>query len=253
MLCFPVLRKTRLTDFEWHVATTANRTLARVWNIIFSALDGDNDIAQLVNHRVIWMPSHRAVAAIGYVFKSNGKFITAIDWRANRLVDVLARLGAQQHCAPDLAISTFNRALAAAEFLAALAGTVTHRANHHVIDVLHKSGEQGHSVVRDSCPGVRPFKNVKRMRAVEGNDKPCTATCQVSEVHPGTCSSLVPRMRSVQALRAAKDKKARKEAEFRNEDLFQASWRENRAKRPAPIPPPMTAKERIEVLRRRIL
>jgi hypothetical protein len=237
------------------LATSANRALARVWNLIFPAIDGE-PYETLANQKVVWMPSHRTTASIGCIMKSNGKFITALDWRANRLVDKLAKLGAQQHCVPDLAIDTFNAASAAAEYCAALVGTVTFKANHHSIEVTRKNGSQGMSIVRDSLPGKRPPKPQKRKEVPEAdsNAQPMHATTSVSaSVHQSRpMHSEEPRVRSVQALQAAQFKKARLQAEAIQEQSFQAARRESRDKRPPPAPPLMTAKDRMEALRRRV-
>jgi len=238
------------------LASSANRPLARVWNFIFSTIDGE-PFETLANRKVVWMPSHCTTAAIGRVMKSNGMLITALDWRSNRLVDELAKLGAQQHCVPDLAIQKFNAASAAAEYFAALVGTVTYRSNHHSIEVTRKNGSQGTSIVRDSLPGKRPPKPQKRKEApdADSNTQPTHALNSASaSVHqPQSMHSSEPRVRSVQALQAAKFKKARLQAEATQEQSLQAAWRENRDKRPPPAPPLMTAKDRIEALRRRVL
>jgi hypothetical protein len=236
------------------LATAANRSLARIWNLIFNVLDGGCHAA-LANSRVVWMPSHRTVASIGNVRKSNGKFITALDWRANRLVDKLAKLGAQQHCVPDLAVDKYNAAMAAAEYFAALVGTVTFKANHHLVQVTRRSGSQGFSTVRDSLPGPRPHRPYKRKAESEavGSPLPPPPVSTTGCHQPGLSSSDVPKVATAQALYAARVKKARLQTELSAEQRFQSAWRENRDKRSASAPSRTTAKDRIDALRRRIL
>ena len=48
----------------------------------------------------MWMPAHQGAAAIDVKMKSNGHPINRIDWRANRLVDGLAKLSASANATP---------------------------------------------------------------------------------------------------------------------------------------------------------
>jgi hypothetical protein len=116
-------------------AGASHKPLARLWNMIFPLCD-DMVCASIINKLLIWMPSHNAVSSIGTALRSDGKYVTAIDWRANRLVDRLAKLAAAQHGVPDIAMRIFGQAHKAAEYCAAFLGTVTHRANHHSIEVV---------------------------------------------------------------------------------------------------------------------
>ena len=43
---------------------------------------------------LVWMPAHQTSAAIGVQTLSNGDKLSATDWRANRLVDALAKQAA---------------------------------------------------------------------------------------------------------------------------------------------------------------
>ena len=106
-------------------ATSAKMGLARIWRMVAHTLDGN--IAQLATEKKLsWMPAHQPPAAIGVALKSNGRTISAVDWRANHLVDGLAKLAAAEgastiqeanlihsaevlvkHCAGQLAASTF--------------------------------------------------------------------------------------------------------------------------------------------------
>ena len=54
----------------------------------------DNDITRLSPY-LTWMPAHISKGAIGTRKKSNHREVTAVDYRANRLVDLLAKLGTQ--------------------------------------------------------------------------------------------------------------------------------------------------------------
>ena len=173
-----------------------------------------------------------------------------------KVLNKLAKLGAQLHCVPDLAIQNYNSAMAAAEYVAALAGTVTHKANHHVVEVIRSNGTTAQTVVRESLPGVRPHTCTKREVILEAATEPpshvpashVTVSHFISPVH-----MIEPRIRSVRVSQATKHKRARLHAELCEEQRFEASWREHRDKRPKPAPPPMTAADRMEALRRRAL
>ena len=114
------------------------------------------------------MPAHKSASAIGTCIGSDGNFVTAIDWRANRLVDYFAKLAARVHCVPDLASTLFKQAMHAAEYCAAFLGTVTHKANHHKVLLTKPNGLQAHTFCRDSAPGKRPSKvSVAHIRGLQ--------------------------------------------------------------------------------------
>jgi len=74
-------------------ATDGSRQLARMWKAIAANLGAD--ISALVLHgRLTWIPAHLPYSAVGERTLPCGARLTAIDWRANRLVDMLAKLGA---------------------------------------------------------------------------------------------------------------------------------------------------------------
>ena len=86
-------------------ATHHDRLLARVWSKI-AHIVGD-DLASIVSSgQVVWMPAHKSHLAVGVAVKSNGQLLTTIDWRANRLVDSLAKAAATSLAAP-CSVSTF--------------------------------------------------------------------------------------------------------------------------------------------------
>ena len=71
-------------------ASQATRMLAQVWSRIEVLLDGD--LTSLVTSgQLSWMPAHGTVASIGVARRSDGLPITAVDWRANRLADAIAK------------------------------------------------------------------------------------------------------------------------------------------------------------------
>ena len=109
----------------------------------------------------------------------------------------------------------------------------------------------GMTTVRDSDPGKRPPKPLKR------KDNPLPASSSTASTDAGTVAASVilpslSRVVSAQAMHAGKLNRARHNVEARQEQDFQAAWRENRDKRPL-APPPVSAKDRIDALRRRVL
>ena len=107
-------------------ATSGCKRLARVWTRIFAALDGD---AASAVQRLMWMPAHGSVASIGSTRKMDGSFVTAVDWRANRLVDAQAKSAASFDRMPSEVLKRVAVGRLA-EFSAALLGTVTEAANN---------------------------------------------------------------------------------------------------------------------------
>ena len=148
-----------LTFYEAGLALAAasHRPLARLWNMISPMCDGYAS-SQVLKILLIWMPAHKSVSAIGQLYRSDGLSVSAIDWRANRLADSLARLAASRYGVPDLAYDLFRGAQQAAEYCAALLGTVTFAANNHRVEVIKPSGDLGFATRRDSAAGKRPAK-----------------------------------------------------------------------------------------------
>ena len=112
-------------------ATAASNTaLVRVWLLIYNCLE-DNFRPNMFSGLVIWMPAHGAVHTIGCARKSNSDAIRGIDWRANHLVDGLAKLAAFGVRVPIEAVSVINAGSTAAEFTACQVGCTTHAADNH--------------------------------------------------------------------------------------------------------------------------
>jgi len=134
-----------------HKALGANRPLARAWAVIAAALDGD--LANLTREKkLVWLPAHQTTAAIGERLLSNGRLFSAIDWRANRLVDALAKKAAAERQAPAAITRLLGSAKAAVRHAAALLGEVTHAANNHRTNVTGPDGSVHVKVVRDAMP-----------------------------------------------------------------------------------------------------
>ena len=74
-------------------ATNGARQLARTWKDIANNM-GENISALVEMHLLSWIPAHLPYAAVGERMLPCGRRPTALDWRANRLVDALAKMGA---------------------------------------------------------------------------------------------------------------------------------------------------------------
>ena len=137
-----------------HKATAADKILARIWNGIAGALDGD--VHRLVRDRLLtWLPAHQSSAAIGNRLLSNGREMSAADWRANRLVDALAKQAASIRQAPQAITSIIGSGRAASRHAAALLGQVTHAANHCQVSEELPDGTIVVKTRRDTAPRPR--------------------------------------------------------------------------------------------------
>jgi hypothetical protein len=139
----------------------ANKKLAHIWARIAAILDGN--VASLIEGELlIWMPAHGSMTTIGRAMKSYDRVVTAIDWRANRLADALAKsaVGKVSACI------NADKLLSAAELLvkheAALVGVVTRAANEHVIEVTSAEGSVTKRSMRDSTGCKRARRSCAR-------------------------------------------------------------------------------------------
>ncbi len=135
-------------------ATDAKSPLARTWAMAFNALECDYCSPEQI-HRLEWMPAHKSAAAIGVVRNSNGQRMTAVDWRANRLVDALAKHAAQQHRVQGAVTKKLDVAAEAVEFYAARLGAITFAANHYKVATVLPDGTTTWNTRRDST-AIRP-------------------------------------------------------------------------------------------------
>ena len=132
-------------------ATAASRLLARIWNLIFEALDGVVPEG-FVHGRMRWMASHGTRATIGVATLSDGSPVTRGQWRANRLVDALARCAAEGVRVPAQARRLFKTAEQATRHEAAVLGLATHAANNHTISAVRPDGSYFWATRRDAYP-----------------------------------------------------------------------------------------------------
>ena len=121
-------------------ATSASRPLARLWRSIQDSLDGD--IFTLIDQDLLsWILAHLSIKAVGERRLPDGSRLSMIDWRANRLVDVLAKFGASKFCPSEDVQTILKSATVLAKHMAAQLGEVTHVANHFEIEETMSDGK----------------------------------------------------------------------------------------------------------------
>jgi hypothetical protein len=241
--CYNVLRA--ISDGRGKMMA-ASSPLARVWMTAFNILD---DYGAYELDKVTWMPAHNGQGSIGRVFASNGKPLTAVQWRANRLVDLLAKSAARPRRLPREARKLVETAAAALEYSLAKLGAVTHAANHYRVSTVLNDGSTTYSNKRDSS-GMQPTakkravgQELKRQRR-SGTDVvviPAAGLVDLGDI----CLDAERTCRSASRKRKADDLEASREL------LFQEYWSANR---PALKPkPPGEATARFDALRARVI
>ena len=92
------------------------------------------------------------MTAIGERRLSNGIRLSAVDWRANRLVDVLTKQAAATRQAPASVLQMLKSAKAAVRHSAAQLGEVIYSANNHRVVVTMPDGSQIARIICDAKP-----------------------------------------------------------------------------------------------------
>ena len=108
--------------------TDHDKALARTWSLIVHALDNN---FEEIRQRLKWVPSHTAAANLSQTRDSDGLPITPLMWRANRLVDALAKRAAAGERAPSWAMQLIAEAGSLVRHAATKLGVITYGANHH--------------------------------------------------------------------------------------------------------------------------
>ena len=179
------------------VARGPKRPNARTWSMVYGIID-DPSAHQTALRQLVWMPAHgTAEATVGRAYRSDGRVVTAVDWRANRLVDAAAKAAAGQERVSGGCRITLKQALKAAEYGAAVAGTTTHAANNLRVQVTTASGSTTTVTRRDSTATRGPTARMGRATAARQCppiDAPRMATVAA------TCDSrtLLPNLRDAQ-------------------------------------------------------
>ena len=151
------------------------------------------DISCIVSDgRLVWMPAHLSRKMVGEIKLGNGQRLSHIDWRANRLVDKLAKLAAWAAADTTSCFEVLKGGEAAAAHAAIVLGIVTHAANNHRTAERQPDGSVKHTVLRDSVD--KPKHTATRHQAAlrETLDEPSGSPCGPQERQPSSAGSAGP-------------------------------------------------------------
>jgi hypothetical protein len=131
---------------EW--ASDPCRPLARLWKPIFE------DPGHTGPGMLAWMPAHTAASAVGVAKRSDGTILTAVDRRANALVDGFAKLAAGEQQVPRYIAKLFKAAEIAIEHADAAIGVTCKAANNALVPHETRNDDGSVNLVkkRDSIP-----------------------------------------------------------------------------------------------------
>ena len=176
-------------------------------------------------HELVWMPAHGSAGTIGSATMSNGEKVGPLHWRANRLVDLLAKSAARPlrvHCKVRKLIQTASHAL---EYSLAKLGVVTHAANNFETTVVLPDGHRSTQTLRDSAGMKAPHSRTSGMKRERVQDTTIhenvarSTLCVRVDVVVGV-SSVAKRRKS-----AVRIKEAALEYEADYERRFMESWK----------------------------
>ena len=174
-------------------AAGANKPLARIWRCIANTLGGCFR-PMVEEDKLVWMPAHTSTGDVGEAKLSNGTRLSMVDWRANRLVDALAKMSAleAQHI-PEV-IKLLKGAEAAVKHAAKLLGRTTHAANNHAVVVEDVNGKQVTKITRDAMQAEhKPKRRLSPDRV--GTQSQCRKAEQ-SESTGNGCTLLPPPLKA---------------------------------------------------------
>ena len=168
----------RTAEAGFCAATGPRMANARIWKLIDDLMDGQ---AAPLRRSLVWMPAHTSIDQCMHRQRSDLKSVTAIDWRANQLADVLAKEAAKDDPRRRAAAKYISNAKRALLHHAAILGMATYEANDHKIDRESIDGSIKEVIVRDSTSLPANAKRTRRLpagikrKAAASNDEPATA------------------------------------------------------------------------------
>ena len=123
---------------------------------------------------MFWMPSHTSEMSMGVNLKRNAygqqTLVTHLDWRANRLADILAKTALKPFRLDKVSRRNLDDQKKILTDALILMGQVTHAANHTVVEWLMEDGSK-RQVLRDTT-GMRPRRTgtgkVRKAKPVTG-------------------------------------------------------------------------------------
>ena len=170
----------------------------------------------------------------------------SIDWRANRLVDAVAKYAANVDRVSADVTKLLDDAAAALEFYAARFGTISHTANHYQSPSVLPEGTTVYTCLRDSCPDKPVMQGGIRKKRYAAE------VVQVVSAPPGPTPFSVPiEIPSATYSKPKVSKRQRHEDHEADLELrFQENWSANRPNlQPAPFG---QAQARVDAMRERV-
>jgi len=209
------------------------------------------------------MPAHKARSAVGTALRSDGSPVSHLDWRANRLVDWLAKAAAAKNRAPHSLRRLLDNAAKAVEYSAALLGLTTHAANSYTTTEWRADGTAHTLIRRDAQPpaflakgrGQRPRATGPRPQPL--SQQPCRPTAADAPDNEAERTALEDGLRARLDYQRAARHRARQNAADREDEKDAralATWHKDQAAAPQRARPAncLTATERLEALRQRV-
>ena len=240
--CLGLLQQVERSE---QVATSHHRPLARLWALLFAALDH-----QIPADWLVWMPAHGSRACVGRALKSDGSPVTAQDWCAKRLVDGLAKLAAEQYRTPKALRGVWQIANRTAEYAAALLGLQTKAANTYTETRWKEDGTAYLATLRDAMARPRWAIGGSVRPHTHGQRGP-TAVLVAPQAAQATQPISATPVR-IDKLKRQRAKVAADALSVQAEVRFQHAWHTRQAvlqRRPQERP----ASERLEELKQRVL
>ena len=241
-------------------ATNARMTNARTWRLICELLDGQ--LAPL-RRALIWMPAHTSADQCRHRQRSDLKFVTAVDWRANQLADVLAKKAALDDPRRRAAARYISNAESALLHHAVIVGLATHEANNHKVIQVGHGGTRKEVTLRDSTSLPAGAKRVQRLPAGIGRKRKAqtpepgetaaalTGGSWPSCLRPSTSSQALVRIPTAREMKSTAKRRCTLAAKQAESEAVAAAVRRSAAALSPPVGRP-SAIERMRALRERV-
>ena len=239
----------RTAEAGFAAATGPKMANARIWGLINELMGGQ---ATQLHRALIWMPAHTSIDQCIHRLRSDLKPVSATDWRANQLADVLAKAAAvddPRRRAAARFIDTSKRALL---HHAVILGMATHGANNHLASHIDEDGNIKNVTLRDSTS--LPANARRTRRAPAGiKRKRKEAACE-DELAGQAAGASVPRhlLGITRTAERASTKRARAAAANAHEKSILASVVADTAQRLQRPANATSAAERLAALRVRV-
>ena len=137
----------RTAEAGFAAATSPKMANARIWGLIGELMDGQ---ASQLRRALVWMPAHTSIDQCIHRLRSDLRTVSATDWRANQLADVLAKSAAVDDSRRRAAARYINTSKRALLHHAVILGMATHGANNHRVSRVDAEGILRNVTLRDS-------------------------------------------------------------------------------------------------------